>query len=519
MQNNSGDHGQLFNDETVMPRGIRPPLNNLVQAFHSSSLASSTAQAQPLKQSHLESSECDQAAGEFHLSSRGAYNSCFRDVWGPREKLALGTWSETNPDGRVLLRLAENNLVHPEVAAFIQKQFKILPLDHLTYNTGPRGSFRLRHALSRYFEQEFNSFLPVTPDDLFMTAGLTGAIDSLVFAICNPGDGILVPEPFYNGFKIDITHRSDAHIVGVSYDDLEGDSSLEDVFDAAMTKKALNAALVKAHSRGIKPRAVLISNPHNPLGRCYPLETIQAFMTFCNENNLHFISDEIYAKSVFENPALDAQFTSALSLDWKSLISPNQFHVLYSASKDFCANGLRLGVVYSKNEGLFRSMSSIGAFSWTPHLVQDIWASMLEDEGWRTELHKKNKSLMAENYGVITDFMQQHDIPYCEMNAGLYLWVDCRRFLVPMEQRTRADLGSLRVGGPNDDVFKQREARFVDICIESGVLISPGTIYQARDYGWFRITFTAVRPMLEEGLRRFAKVLESQEVSHWNKAS
>lgn len=90
------------------------------------------------------------------------------------------------------------------------------------------------------------------------------------------------------------------------------------------------------------------------------METIKEFIGFCNENELHFISDEIYAKSVFENPFLTNDFVSALAIDWIKLIAPNRFHVLYSASKDFCANGLRIGVVYSQNKGLFRSMSSIG---------------------------------------------------------------------------------------------------------------------------------------------------------------
>ncbi|EWY84341.1 hypothetical protein FOYG_14093 [Fusarium oxysporum NRRL 32931] len=497
----AGDHSRL-SSQAVMPRGVQALLDSLTSFIYSP--FSATSPTELPSRGRLQSPECDQAANDYHLSERGAYNSCFRDVWGPHEKLALWTWSDTNPDGHILLGLAENSLVHKDIAAFIQEQLKILPLEHLTYSTGPRGSFRLRYALSRYFEQEFESVVPVTPDDLFitpgLTPGLTGAIDSVIFAICNPGDGILIPEPFYNGFKIDITHRSDAHIVGVTYDNLEGYSSLDDVFKPGMTRMALEGALQRAYGQGIKPRAVLIS---------------KEFMAFCNENDLHFISDEIYAKSVFQNPALTGEFKSALAIDWKDLISPNRFHVLYSASKDFCANGLRIGVVYSQNKGLFRSMSSIGAFSWTPHLVQDIWAAMLEDEDWRRELHRKNIRMMAENYGIITRFMQEHQISYYEMNTGLYLWTDLRRFLVPAVQRKNVNLDDLRVGGPDDCTYKQREARFIEIGIEHGVLISPGTIYQAREYGWFRITFTAEQHMLKEGLRRLAKVLESREVSYW----
>jgi len=78
---------------------------------------------------------------------------------------------------------------------------------------------------------------------------------------------------------------------------------------------------------------------------------------------LHFISDEIYAKSVFLNPALPSPtpFVSTLALDIKELIEPEFMHILYGASKDFCANGIRLGLLCTKNEGIMGAMSSIAS--------------------------------------------------------------------------------------------------------------------------------------------------------------
>lgn len=52
-------------------------------------------------------------------------------------------------------------------------------------------------------------------------------------------------------------------------------------------------------------------------------------------------------------------FVSTLALDFREVIEPNLIHVLYGASKDFCANGLRLGLVCTNNEGLIGAMSSI----------------------------------------------------------------------------------------------------------------------------------------------------------------
>ena len=54
------------------------------------------------------------------------------------------------------------------------------------------------------------------------------------------------------------------------------------------------------------------------------------------------------------------KFTSILALELDSVIDTKRKHVLYGASKDFCANGLRMGFVYTKNEGMMGAMSSIG---------------------------------------------------------------------------------------------------------------------------------------------------------------
>jgi aspartate/methionine/tyrosine aminotransferase len=64
---------------------------------------------------------------------------------------------------------------------------------------------------------------------------------------------------------------------------------------------------------------------------------------------------------MFENPEIpDAlPFTSILALDLEEDIDRSLLHMAYGASKDFCANGLRLGMIYSKNEGLIGSMASV----------------------------------------------------------------------------------------------------------------------------------------------------------------
>lgn len=174
------------------------------------------------------------------------------------------------------MRLAENSLLHEDVAAFMKTQvlssdpyiahaidkivqMNILPTNHLTYSTGPRGSLRLRNAIAGFFNEQFKSREIITADHLCITSGLAGAIDALTWAVCDEGEGIMIPQPFYNGFSVDVLNRSLGRVVPVPYHGIDGYTSLEDVFDPENNEKALERALSKAQHAGIKVRALLIS--------------------------------------------------------------------------------------------------------------------------------------------------------------------------------------------------------------------------------------------------------------------
>ncbi|KAI7771383.1 hypothetical protein LZL87_014361 [Fusarium oxysporum] len=410
-------------------------------------------------------------AAEHHLSTRGAQGLLYRDVWGPREKSMGNPWSPNNPGGIIILRLAENSLMHDEVGRFIKEQVDVLPLNHLTYSTGPRGSHRLRRAAAAFWMDEFKPRNPIGVDNIFITPGLSSAIDGLVWSICDEGDAILIPLPRYNGFSFDVFNRSNARIIGVPYTGVEGYSTLDDLFDPE------------------------------------PPETLKVFASICGEHGLHLISDEIYAKSVFPEPAIcnAVPFVSTLSLDLGGVIDKTRHHVLYGASKDFCANGLRLGFVCTQNEGIMGAMSSISIFSWSSHIIQDTWAAMLEDRQWLQKFTEKKLELMVENHKIATSFFHDHGIQFYNTNAGLFIWIDLRYLLTLQTSTGEADLSAI---SSEVNTYKQQEIEIMEKGQGNGVMIAPGHVYLAEEYGWFRLTFTVGKDALKEGLNRLWKTLQ-----------
>jgi aspartate/methionine/tyrosine aminotransferase len=111
---------------------------------------------------------------------------------------------------------------------------------------------------------------------------------------------------------------------------------------------SLQAAYNFASDRS-KIKAVVICNPHNPLSRCYPRRKIIECMEFCQERNLHLISDELYALTTLNGtPRYEHPFVSALSLTEPFMpegavkVDPSRVHVVWSASKLFGSSGFRV---------------------------------------------------------------------------------------------------------------------------------------------------------------------------------
>jgi aspartate/methionine/tyrosine aminotransferase len=102
-----------------------------------------------------------------------------------------------------------------------------------------------------------------------------------------------------------------------------------------------------------KIKALIMSNPNSPFFKCWSPALLRACLDFCHSHNLHYISDEVFANTVFDES--DVPFASALSLldhgentstkgetVGKSKIAPSFVHIIWSASQDSGCSGVRM---------------------------------------------------------------------------------------------------------------------------------------------------------------------------------
>ena len=220
-------------------------------------------------------------------------------------------------------------------------------------------------------------------------------------------------------------------------------------------------------------------------------------MKLCQKHRIHFISDEIYALTVWKNDEAPnaATFTSALAIDLDGVIDSHLVHVLWGLSKDFGANGLRIGVVVNQGNPEFRGMMrTLSLFNYVSSPSDHIACLMLEDQKFVDAYVSANRVRIARSYKIATRFLREHGIPYVKgSNAAFFFWVD----LLAVVRRRIPNAGAAEL------------ALIIDRLAEKKVAIADGNAFGGEVSGYFRIVFTHPEDYLLEGLRRIAAALAS----------
>ncbi|GJC93005.1 1-aminocyclopropane-1-carboxylate synthase [Colletotrichum higginsianum] len=429
---------------------------------------------------------CTTSPNGAMLSPRGAKTaSALRRPWrfAPAQ-----TYSASNPSGVISFALASNALVLDDIASFAARV--PLPPDVFTYGYSTAGGARLRAAVASHLNRTFGPHTPLAPDDVQLASGATAVQCVLAFALASAGEGVLTSRPVYGRFELDFGNEMGVEVV---YADTTPDTCLE-----PGVVEAFEAALRRSHARGVRIRAVMIVNPNNPLGRCYPRETLVGIMRFCQRHRIHLISDEIYGLSVFSSSSSSSSssseplpaFTSVLSIDPEGVVDPDLVHVEYGLAKDFAAPGMRLGALVSRNRALHEAFSSVVRFHSPAGPSVAIAAAMLEDRGWHDGFVCGSREKLAAAYGFVTRGLEDLGVGYVRANAGFFVYVDLSPWLPPPPPR-----------GEGYGTDQEREFALAQKILEKGVFLHPCEEHCLAP-GWFRVVYTQSQDIIGEGLKR-----------------
>ena len=165
------------------------------------------------------------------------------------------------------------------------------------------------------------------PDYIYITMGGSEALSIAMLCILDPGDEVLVPEPFYPNYNTFV--RSAGGVIRPV-------PTTPDEGYRFADRERIEAQINK------NTRAILITNPSNPTGVILTKEEQRRLLDIAKEHDLYLIADEVYREFVYNGEPLAsfAQFEDA------------DEHVILidSVSKRFSACGARVGCLISKNK-------------------------------------------------------------------------------------------------------------------------------------------------------------------------
>jgi aspartate aminotransferase len=191
--------------------------------------------------------------------------------------------------------------------------------------------------------------LSIEANQIIITTGGSEAISFALMSCLNPGDEVIIPEPFYanyNGFAVSAAIK----VVPIN-------SSIEDNF-------ALPP--IEAFEKAVTPRtkAILICNPNNPTGYLYSKAELEVLRDICIKHDLFLFSDEAYREFCYDGQ----QHISALQLE-----GLEQHAVLLDTiSKRYSACGARIGALVTKNEAVLNAVLKFAQARLSPPTFEQI---------------------------------------------------------------------------------------------------------------------------------------------------
>ncbi|SEG32631.1 aspartate aminotransferase [Halpernia humi] len=244
------------------------------------------------------------------------------------------------------LNIGQPDIETPETAL---NALKHIDLKVLEYSLS-EGNLEYRTALNTYYHSL--GFEDLTTDNFIVTNGGSEALNFAISTLCDAGDEIIIPEPYYanyNGF----TSAFNVKVVAIPSSIDTGFSlpPMED-FEKKITEKT---------------RAIIICNPGNPTGYLYTREELQKLAEIAVKHDIVIISDEVYREYVY---------------DGKQQISMLEFPelaenciVIDSESKRYSMCGVRIGFMVTRSKKIHDAAMLFAQARLSPVLIGQIIAT------------------------------------------------------------------------------------------------------------------------------------------------
>jgi len=246
--------------------------------------------------------------------------------------------------------------------------------------------------------------LKLNPKYFLQVSGVLTGIGILIRELSKEGDGILVQTPVYHQF-FKVIESAGRKVISNKLKVVD-DQYQMDFEDMERKLKTLNI------------KAILLCNPHNPIGRVWTKEELQKLVDLANEYNVTIISDEIHSDIVYSK----SQFNSIASLE----NNENHIAVLGSPAKTFGMQSISNGYLYIPNENTLKQIkNTVGSLyldHGSIHSANATISAYTEGEEWLDDM----LVYLEKTMNWIDDFTQKElpEVTLYKPEGTYQIWLD-----------------------------------------------------------------------------------------------
>lgn len=286
------------------------------------------------------------------------------------------------------LNIGQPDIATPQVALDAIKNCRANIVEY-----GPSsGNESYRRGLAQYYQ---NLGINVGYEDILITGGGSEAILFAFMACFNPGDEVIIPEPFYANYW--------AYAIEAGVNVKPITSSIDS--DFALPPVEAFERLVTPKTKG-----VFISNPNNPTGCLYSKSDLERLSAVIKKYDLYLFCDEVYREFCYDG----AQSCSAMQLPGLE----DHVVLIDSVSKRYSMCGARVGAIISKNRDVLAASLKFGQARLCPPFYGQIAAeaALATPPSYFEEVHREYVS--RRNFMV--DALNQIEGVYCPKPKGAF---------------------------------------------------------------------------------------------------
>ncbi len=305
----------------------------------------------------------------------------------------------------------------------------------------------------------------VARETILFCPGVVPSLHACIMALSQPGDGVIVQPPVYAPF--------------LSAPEICGRKLLLNPLKLQDGRYTLDLDDLE-RCAGEGGRVLILCSPHNPVGRVWQCDELQALLAVCRKHAITVVSDEIHADLIY--PGFRHVPLAVLS-DKVKIVSA------VAPSKTFNIPGLGLSALVVPEEqdrrAITKAFDTLHVSASNPFSIAAFEAAYREGAPWLEAL----MDYLAGSRDMVREFLQQH-LPQISMiePEGTYLvWLDCRAM------------------GMSD---KQLKEFFVQ---KAGVGLSPGVYFGEQGSGFMRMNIGAPRSVIMQALENIVSAERARE--------